>query len=302
MLAPALDGTHAPKRVELTGVPFFAQDEYQCGPAALATVLAYSGLDITPQELAPRVYLPGRKGSLQLELIAAARRYGRIPYAIRPTLPALAAELQAGRPAVVFQNLGLASVPVWHFAVMIGYSEADDLVLLRSGRDERREMSAYNFVRTWELGGRWALVALRPGELPVTDDPEGYLRAVAAAEEVLEPAALTEAYRAAVQRWPDDAIARFGLGNALRASGAVAAAVAEYRTLLSAHPGDRAALNNLADALNLLGCGDAALAAVDAALAASGPGDPLRAVMAQTRQEILAAPRTGSAPPAACRE
>src|SRR5437868_2835012 len=42
-----------PRHLELTQVPFFPQDEYQCGPAALATALSASGVKITPQELVP---------------------------------------------------------------------------------------------------------------------------------------------------------------------------------------------------------------------------------------------------------
>jgi hypothetical protein len=67
-----------PERVELTEVPFFPQTEYQCGPAALATVLAASGAKVTPDELVPQVYLPERKGSLQVEMLAAARRHGLV--------------------------------------------------------------------------------------------------------------------------------------------------------------------------------------------------------------------------------
>jgi hypothetical protein len=33
---------------------------------------------VTPEELVPLVYLPGRKGSLQVEMLAAPRSYGRL--------------------------------------------------------------------------------------------------------------------------------------------------------------------------------------------------------------------------------
>ena len=33
-----------PPKVELTNVPFFPQEAYQCGPAALAMALAWSGV------------------------------------------------------------------------------------------------------------------------------------------------------------------------------------------------------------------------------------------------------------------
>ena len=138
VLSNSLDRPGVPANVDLVDVPFFPQEEYQCGPAALATALSYSGLALTPDELAPRVYLPGKEGSLQVEMVAAVRRYDRIPYLIQPTLPALLAELQANRPVIVFENLGIAALPVWHFAVVVGYSKDDDSLLLRSGRHEPR--------------------------------------------------------------------------------------------------------------------------------------------------------------------
>lgn len=51
-----------PEPVELTNVPFFPQEDYQCGPAALATVLTWSGVNVTPEQLTPQVYIPERWG------------------------------------------------------------------------------------------------------------------------------------------------------------------------------------------------------------------------------------------------
>lgn len=126
-----------PQRVELSAVPFFAQEAYQCGPAALATVLNNSGLNVTPDELGPQVYVPARQGSLQFELLAAARRYGRVPYVLRPQLEILAAEVAAGNPVLVLQNLGIAALPFWHYAVVVGFDLARADIVLRSGRERR---------------------------------------------------------------------------------------------------------------------------------------------------------------------
>ena len=43
----------------------------------MAGVLGASGVDIDPVTLTPQVFLPGRQGSLQIELLAATRRAGR---------------------------------------------------------------------------------------------------------------------------------------------------------------------------------------------------------------------------------
>jgi hypothetical protein len=67
-----------PTRAMVEDVPFFAQDEFQCGPAALAMVLNWSGIAVQPSELSTEVYTPGLQGSLQSALIGSARRHGRI--------------------------------------------------------------------------------------------------------------------------------------------------------------------------------------------------------------------------------
>src|SRR3954467_3993486 len=58
------------EHVELSAAPFFAQQDYQCGPAALATVLQSAGIDRTPAQLVEEIYIPQRQGSLQFELLA----------------------------------------------------------------------------------------------------------------------------------------------------------------------------------------------------------------------------------------
>ena len=115
-----------PPRAEVAGVPFFPQEEAYCGPAALATVLSWSGLPVTQDEVAAQVYTPGREGTLRTDVAAAARRHGRLAVPVT-RLADLVAELAAGHPVLVFQNLGLGWFPVWHYAVAVGYDlEAGD--------------------------------------------------------------------------------------------------------------------------------------------------------------------------------
>ena len=57
---------------ELGDTPFFAQSRYQCGPAALATMLAYRRVSVVPDDLTDKVYLPKREGSVTVEMEAAA--------------------------------------------------------------------------------------------------------------------------------------------------------------------------------------------------------------------------------------
>ena len=286
--APARAGNAGvPLAVELTATPFFPQEAYQCGPAALATVLRASGVDVSPGELTPQLYLPKRRGSLQLELLAASRRHGRLPYPIEGGPAELVAELEGGRPVLVMQNIGLALWPVWHYAVVVGLDEGRDEYLLRSGGRERLAMAGSRFLRSWRLADHWGLVILRPGELPARPDRTRYLKAVAALEGGGQPAAARVAYRAALEQWPGEAVARLGLGNVALALGEAHEAEGIYRQLLDDDPGNASARNNLAQALAEQGCYSAALHEIDRARAQAGEGAPLAEVLAQTRSEIV---------------
>ncbi len=278
-----------PSQQELSQVPFFAQEKYQCGPAALATVLAHSGVAITPAELVPRVYIPDRRGSLQVELLGASRRYRRIPYVIEPSPASLLTWLQDGRPVLVLQNLALDAYPVWHYAVVIGYSTADDTLILRSGTTERLAVPASRFMRTWKRAERWGLVVLRPDEMPPPAQRDAYLRAVASFEAVVGAETALAAYRAAADRWPESLVARFGLANALHASGRNHEAEAAYRVLLASRPDHLPALNNLAMVLADRGCLAEALAIIERAIHLNGAKGTLAQTLRRSRGEILAA-------------
>jgi hypothetical protein len=164
---------------ELVDTPFFPQTEHHCGPAALATVLGASGARVSPEQLTPRVYVPGRRGSLQVEMQAAPRGHGRLSLALPRSLEAIVAELRAGRPVLVLHNYGWWRWPRWHYAVVVGYDPRKDVFTLRSGHKARQQMRTRHFMVYWQHAARWAMVVLRPGETAANDDPKIYLEAAA---------------------------------------------------------------------------------------------------------------------------
>ncbi|MEX2258750.1 MAG: PA2778 family cysteine peptidase [Woeseia sp.] len=234
---------------ELTGTPFHPQERYQCGPAALMTILEASGAGTDMDTLIRRVYLPARQGSLQTELVAATRAEGRIPYQLAPKLSSLGAELKAGRPVLVLQNLGVSWLPRWHYAVVVGVNPEADEIVLRSGTERRRVTRTATFLRTWRRSGYWSLVALRPGEMPAEADRERWFDTLAALEETGHIRNARAGWQAALGQWPDATVARFGLANSEFLLGNWAGAEAGYRALLVSQPGLVMVRNNLAAAL-----------------------------------------------------
>lgn len=274
-----------PQSVEVAGVPFFPQDEYQCGPAALATVLVHSGVPITPEPLVREVYLPSRHGSLQAEMVAAARRHGRISYPLAPRYGDLLREVASGSPVVVLQEIGyLPFVPQWHYAVVNGFDYPSGTVWLRSGTESRKGMPFTAFERTWMKSGYWAMVVTAPDRIPVTATERGWLAAVLAFARTEQGEPLTRAYAAALRRWPDSLAAAVGLANQHHARGALAESVAVLRAARRRFPQSIVVTNNLAQALSDLGRQQEALALIDQA---ADPDNPFAADVRATRELIL---------------
>ncbi|HJV61515.1 MAG TPA: PA2778 family cysteine peptidase [Albitalea sp.] len=257
-----------PARAELDRTPFFPQTEYQCGPAALATALGAAGLVADPAQLGEQVFLPARTGTLQVEMIAGARRHGAVATRLPTTLEAALREVQAGHPVVVLQNLGLSWYPAWHYAVLVGYDIAQGDVYLRSGKTRRETLRMRTFEHTWKRSGSWAFVALPPGQWPVTADEKAVIDASVGFERVATPAQAALVYRSALARWPDSLSLRMGLGNSLYAAGDKQAAAEAFRAAANRH-GSAPAWINLASTLLELGAVRDAEQAARQALAAS---------------------------------
>ena len=261
VMPEATELAHLPDRILLQDVPFHAQDAYQCGPASLAMVLNHRGVAATPDSLKDRVYLPERKGTLQVEMISAARERDLLVYPLDKELHSILTELAAGNPVLVMQNLAFNWYPQWHYAVVVGYDLNAREMLVHSGLNKAQREPFHVFMRTWSRADYWARVMLPPGQLPATARPLTYLRAASDLEQTGRLQSAEAAYRSAVEQWPDQPTARFGLGNTLWAGNKRPAALEQFQQLVNDFPDFQPGWNNLATGLELSGCASAAAAA-----------------------------------------
>lgn len=234
-----------PRRALLDATPFHPQTELQCGPAALAMLLGAAGRPVTPEALTPEVFLPGRGGSLQIELLGAARRHDTVSTVLPPRLAALLHEVAAGHPVGVMLNLGLSVAPLWHFAVVVGFDLDGEEVLLRSGQTRELHLPLSTFERTWARSEHWAFVALPPEALPATATLAAVRDGRLGFERAAPPARAVAAWHSAWQRWPNDIVIGMGLGNSQVAAGDTLAAMRTFEGLAQATD-SAAAWNNLA--------------------------------------------------------
>ena len=264
-----------PRHVELTQVPFHLQDDYLCGPASLAMVFNAAGVkDANVESVTPLVYLPGRQGSLQAEMLGATRRTGLVAYTLAPQLEDVLREVAAGTPVVVLLNLAFKLIPVWHYAVIVGYDLESRKVIVRSAKRPRDEWSFGFLEYFWRESGYWSMLALAPGRVPATAREAEFAVAVAALEQAGKPREARESYRALLVNWPNDLVGLVGLGNVEYGMNDLPASERAFRRASEAHPQSAVAFNNLAHVLAQLGRLPEAEAAARTAVALEGPTLP----------------------------
>jgi ABC-type bacteriocin/lantibiotic exporter with double-glycine peptidase domain len=144
-------------------VPYYRQaGSYDCGPAALASLLAHRGRTMVPERIAGEVASPALRGSLLPDLENYARRQGFATRSGRGDLELLRQAIGEGRPVLIPLEMGIRPVSSPHYVVVFGYDEGGFLV--HAGDKEAV------FIATGELDRRWAvlnrLFLLIEGELP----------------------------------------------------------------------------------------------------------------------------------------
>ncbi len=259
------EGGQLPQQAEVADVPFYPQDKYYCGPAALAMAMTWSGEPVTQDELVPQVYTPSRQGTLRNDMIAAARRRGRLAVQVSD-VSSLLAEIAAGNPVIVFQNLSLDWFPQWHYAVAYGYDLQKREIILHSGMNAGRVADLYAFEHTWARGDYWGMVVLPPERLPASADERSVLDAATGLERTGHLPEAASAYRAILSRWRRSFPAWMGLGNTLYAQNDFSGAAGAFREATRLRPKAPAAWNNLAYAMAAQGQHDEALRAAEEAV------------------------------------
>lgn len=251
-----------PPNAEVEYVPFVAQEEYFCGPSAMSMMLQAQGLEPDLDELVSMVYVPERKGSFQVELKAASRRFDLIPYEIKPSMEHLLREVAAGNPVLVLQNLGLESHPTWHYAVVIGYDLPNKEVILHSGLQANSRTLITTFERTWlSQSTGWGLVILPANTFPRTATPLPYQKSIESLVNIGKTDLALDTYINAVEHWPKSAALAFGAGNLLYSLNEYEEANQLFLRATQLEPTNASYWNNLSYSEAQLGCPNAKTAA-----------------------------------------
>jgi hypothetical protein len=143
----------------MDNVPFFPQEDYQCGPASLASVLNYAGVSVTPDDIGKAIYSQSARGTLNVDMLVYAQTRGVEASFYRGAWDDLRRKIDSGFPLIVLVDQGVSLFQANHFMVIIGYG--DDSVVAHSGKHERKVIPREDFLKSWERTGFWTLLIRR---------------------------------------------------------------------------------------------------------------------------------------------
>lgn len=157
-----------PAAGKILDVPFIAQQRYDCGPAGLAMVLRFHGVDADADAIAREFESENVAGTFTVDLLIAATEAGMDAHWVEADLDALKKEINAGRPVIVFLNLAINPLPQRHFAVAVGYltHQGKDYLVLHSGNTPLLMVQQKKFMRQWKRTGFMMMTVSPASEKP----------------------------------------------------------------------------------------------------------------------------------------
>lgn len=143
----------------LEDVPFYPQEKYQCGPASLASVLNYQGINVSPEEIASAIYSKTARGTLDIDLISYVLNRGLSAEVHKGDMEEIIHSINEGYPLIVLVDYGLWVYQKNHFMVVVGYNA--DGVIVNSANERLKFIHSGDFLKTWGRTKFWTL-SIRP--------------------------------------------------------------------------------------------------------------------------------------------
>lgn len=138
-------------------VPFVAQTHRtDCGPVALASVLAFHGRNVPLEEVTRNVFTPAMSRTLLPDMENYARRLGFPARSGRGDIAFLRNRINEGRPLILLLDMGGTLASQGHYVVVIGHDAGG--FVLHAGTLENAYLPDADLLARWEAMRRLYLV------------------------------------------------------------------------------------------------------------------------------------------------
>ena len=139
----------------IQNVPFYPQEEYQCGPASLAGVLNHWNINVSPQEIASEIYSKSARGTMNIDMVLYVEKIGLKARQYRGSFEDVKTKIDSGYPLIVLVDEGFLIYQKNHFMVVIGYG--GEGIFANSGREQGKFIPTKEFLRSWKRTKFWTL-------------------------------------------------------------------------------------------------------------------------------------------------
>jgi ABC-type bacteriocin/lantibiotic exporter with double-glycine peptidase domain len=136
---------------QIEGVPFVKQEDQECGPAALASVLSFYGAPVGLASISQATYNQKLRGSLITDLEDFARRLGFQTVSSQGTVKNIKVLINQRRPVIVLVDLGFWIRSRPHYLVLYGYNKEG--FIAHNGIKPSQLYTYSDFEKMWEKMG-----------------------------------------------------------------------------------------------------------------------------------------------------
>lgn len=156
---PVTENDASPNKIyTIENVPFIKQKDEFCGPASMASVMAYYGDTLSQEEIAEEVYTPALNGALISDMENFARDSGYDTTTENGSLELLKTRIDQGAPVILLVDKGKWRVSVPHYYVAYGYVNDGESFIIHTGFDEAVEIDSEKLDSEWNKMNRLMLV------------------------------------------------------------------------------------------------------------------------------------------------
>lgn len=145
----SLNGCDMDHCFQIPEVPFVEQKDDFCGPASLAMVMNFYGVNVSQEEIAKEIYSPELKGTLSMELVLYPIKKGFEAEMYNGNLDDLKQKVRAMFPLIVSVK-EREDTDRTHYMVVWGYDDISKQIIAHSGRKERVVMGYDAFIEIWK--------------------------------------------------------------------------------------------------------------------------------------------------------
>ena len=231
----------------LENVPPVAQNAYQCGPAALESVIRYWGGSADEDSIGKTLYKSRTRGVFNFSLAQYMKTIGFWSEIHQERGEAdLKKWLRKGVPPIVMLDSGTLWVRTYHFVVLKGFDDGLRIFYANTGVLETQAIDYGEFERRWKKADTWSLIVSPPEKVDwELDETQSIEMAL-----ILEKKGnLDQAERwleSALSKNPKSLAAKFNLANIYIKSNRSEQAKIIYQELLNQNPSRAEISNNLA--------------------------------------------------------